>query len=214
VTRQPNSAITESFRALRASLRLLLKENPHSLIAVHSVNQGEGKSFIAVNLAAILSLSGKKVLLLELDKRSVQLTDLTGAGPAGDLSDYLVGKASFADILSATKVKGLSFAKAAKQDVHMAELMDSPQMEKFIKEARASFDFIVADNPPVGILSDARAIASYADANLFVLRMGVSTNKELSFINRTAEEESIRNMIVVLNDVSAGPDKKSGYFNE
>jgi len=92
--------------------------------------------------------------------------------------------------------------------------MDAPPMEKFIKEARASFDFIVVDNPPVGILSDARIIASYAAVNLFVLRMGVSTNKELAAINKVAEEETIPNMVVVINDAPSARNKKAGYFTE
>ena len=216
VTKYPDSAITESFRNLRANLRLLLKDQPNPVIAVHSITQAEGKSFIAVNTAAILSLSGKKVLLVELDKKSAHLEELTGAAPAKDLSDYLGGTASFKEILAVTQVQGLSFIRAGKPDTHLAELMDSPAMENFIKEARAAFDFIVVDNPPIGILSDAKIIASYAAVNLFVLRMGVSTTKELSNINRTAEEETIKNMIVALNDVPThkGKDKKTGYFKE
>jgi tyrosine-protein kinase Etk/Wzc len=216
VAQFPNSEMAESFRDLRANLRFLLKDQPNALIAIHSVTQAEGKSFIAVNMSAILSLSGKKVLLVELDKKSAHVEGLTGAGPGKDLSEYLAGTASLKEILSATRVKGLSFIKAGKPDIRMAEWMDTPQMEKFIKEARALFDFIVVDNPPIGILSDAKTTASYADVNLFVLRMGFSTNKEISFINRTADEETIRNMIVVLNDVSdrPGSNHKSGYFHE
>lgn len=216
VTKYPNSAITESFRNLRANLRLLLKDQPNAVIAVHSMTQAEGKSFIAVNLASILSLSGKKVLLVELDRKSAHLEELVGAGQAKDLSDYLTGAVSFGEIVSNTQVRCLSFIKASKPDIHLAELMDAPPMEKFVKEARASFDYIVVDNPPVGILSDARIIASYAAVNLFVLRIGVSTKKELTDINKTAEEETIPNMIVVLNDAPrrTRPDKKAGYFAE
>lgn len=216
VVRSPNSAVTESFRSLRANLRHLLKDKSHALIAVHSMKQGEGKSFIAVNMASILALSGKKVLLVELDKRSSGVESLISAGKGKDLSDYLKGGASFAEILSPTQVRCLSFVRADNPDVHLAELMDSPPMERFIKEARMSFDHIVVDNPPVGILSDGKIIAAYADANLFVLRMGFSTSKDLSAINRTAEEETIPNMVAVLNDIPRrrGADKKNGYFKD
>lgn len=214
VTKYPNSAITESFRVLRTNLRHLLKDQPNALIAVHSMTEAEGKSFVAANLAAILALSGKKVLLMELDRRSSQLEALVGAGKAKDLSDHLNGQASLADIVSSTQVKCLFFIKAGKQDVRLAELMDSSRMEKFIKEARASFDVIVVDNPPMGILSDAKIIAAHAAMNLFVLRMGFSTRKELSDINHTAEEETVPNMIVVLNDVDrrGRAGKKTSYF--
>jgi len=216
VTEYPSSAITEGFRGLRANLRILLKDQSHSVIAVHSMRQAEGKSFVAVNLAAILALSNKKVLLLQLDKKSSHVEELLGAGRAKDFSDYLSGTASLQDILSTTKVRCLSFIRAGNPDVHLAELLESQVMERFIKEARASFDYIVVDNPPIGILSDAKIIASHAAINLFVLRIGVSTRKELAAINKTAEEETIPNMIVALNDVPrrARADKKAGYFTE
>ncbi|MBN9383788.1 MAG: AAA family ATPase [Chitinophagaceae bacterium] len=216
VTAYPDSAITESFRGLRTNLRHLLKGKSNAVIAVHSMKQAEGKSFIAVNTASILALSGKKVLLVELDKRSSQVEGLIGAGKGKDLSDYLNGVASFGEIVSTTQVKCLSFVRAVKPDIHLAELMDTPPMERFIKEARASFDYIVVDNSPVGILSEGKVIASYAEVNLFVLKMGFSTVKELSDINRTAEEETIPNMAVVLNDIPhrRGAEKKSGYFTE
>ena len=94
--------------------------------------------------------------------------------------------------------------------------MDTPAMEKFIREARASFGFIIVDNPPISILSDARIMANYADINLFVLRIGYSTVKELSYINNTAEQETVKNMIVVLNDTppSRKKIKKAAYFKD
>ena len=84
------------------------------------------------------------------------------------------------------------------------------------REARASFGFIIVDNPPISILSDARIMATYADINLFVLRIGYSTVKELSFINNTAEEETVKNMIVVLNDTppSRKKVKRAAYFKD
>jgi tyrosine-protein kinase Etk/Wzc len=216
VTQFPNSQITESFRNLRANLRLLLKDQTGAMIAVHSATQTEGKSFISANISAILALSNKKVLLIDLDKNPSGPESFTSTIPTKDLSEYLNGKASLTEILSATLVPGLSFIKAGKPDIRLAELMDSPQMEKFVQEARASFDFIIVDNAPIGILSDAKTIAAYADINLFVLRIGFSTKNELTYINRTAEDETIRNMIVVLNDVPVrtGKKKKAGYFTE
>ena len=217
VTEYPNSQITESFRSLRSNLRYLLAEHSNAIIALHSVSPAEGKSFVAANLSAILSLSGKKVLLVDLDKKTSHLKNLTGAGPARDLSEFLKGAAGFGDVVSKTKVPDLSFAQAAQADNRLAELMDSPKMSEFVSQAKTSFDYIVFDNPPIGILSDAKTIAAWADVNLFVLRLGFSSNKELAFINRTADEETIRNMIVVLNEVShsiSGDAGKSNYFNE
>jgi Mrp family chromosome partitioning ATPase len=133
-----------------------------------------------------------------------------------DLTDYLEGTAAFGELLTPTEVPGLCFIRASQPDSHLSELMDTPAMEKFIREARAAYGFIIVDNPPISILSDARIMAAYADINLFVLRIGYSTVKELSFINNTAEEDTVKNMIVVLNDTppSRKKMKKAAYFKD
>ena len=216
VTKHPHSELTESFRNLRANLRHLLKDGGIGMIAVHSAIPGEGKSFIAANLASLLAMSSKKALLIQVDKHNTRLEEITGAKPRKELTDYLEGNAPLREILTKTDIPGLSFIRAGQQESHLSELMDSPLMEGFIKEARAAFDFIIVDNPPISILSDARTMAAYADINLFVLRIGYSTVKELSYINNAAEEETVRNMIVVLNDTPGGrkKGKKTVYFND
>jgi capsular exopolysaccharide synthesis family protein len=216
VTQHPHSEITESFRNLRTNLRLLLKDGNTALIALHSSTSGEGKSFISANLASLLALSSKKALLIQADRHNTQLEELVGAQPRKELTDYLEGTASFGELLTPTSIPGLSFIRASQPDSHLSELMDTPTMEKFIREARASFGFIIVDNPPISILSDARIMATYADINLFVLRIGYSTVKELSFINNTAGEDTVKNMIVVLNDTPPTRKKlkKAAYFKD
>jgi tyrosine-protein kinase Etk/Wzc len=216
VTQHPHSEITESFRNLRTNLRLLLKDGNTALIALHSSTSGEGKSFIAANLASLLALSTKKALLIQADRHNSHLEELVGAQPRQDLTGYLEGTATFRELLTPTEVPGLSFIRASQPDSHLSELMDTPNMEKFIREARASFGFIVVDNPPISILSDARIMATYADINLFVLRIGYSTVKELTFINNTAQEDTVKNMIVVLNDTPPTRKKlkKAAYFKD
>lgn len=217
VTQHPHSEITESFRNLRANLRLLLKDGNTAMIALHSATAGEGKSFIAANLASLLALSTRKALLIQADRHNTHVEELIGARqPRKELTDYLEGTAAFGELLTPTEIPGLCFIRASQPDSHLSELMDTPAMEQFIREARGSFGFIIVDNPPISILSDARIMANYADINLFVLRIGYSTVKELSFINHTAEEETVRNMIVVLNDTppSGKKIKKAAYFKD
>ncbi|HET6252740.1 MAG TPA: GNVR domain-containing protein [Puia sp.] len=216
VIQHPQSEITESFRNLRTNIRLLLKEGNPGLIAVHSSSSGEGKSFIAANLAALLAFSSKRALLIQADKHNTHLEELVDAQPRKDLTEFLEGTATFRELPAPTSIPGLSFIRAGQPDSHLSELMDTPAMEKFIREAKTAFDFIVVDNPPISILSDARIMASYADVNLFVLRIGYSTVRELSFINNTAEEETVKNMIAVLNDTppSRKKIKKAAYFKD
>ncbi|HXD77091.1 MAG TPA: GNVR domain-containing protein [Puia sp.] len=216
VTQHPHSEITESFRNLRANLRYLLKDNTGGTIAVHSASSGEGKSFVAVNLASLLALGSKKALLIEADKHNAHSEELVGAQPRKAMTDYLEGTASFWELPASTDIPGLSYVRAGQPESPLSELMDTPAMEKFMKEAREGFDYIIVDNPPISLLSDARTMAVFADINLFLLRIGYSTVKELSFINNTAGEETVRNMVVVLNDTppSRKKIKKAVYFKD
>jgi tyrosine-protein kinase Etk/Wzc len=216
VTQHPHSEITESFRNLRTNLRLLMKEGNTAMIAVHSATSGEGKSFIAANLASLLALGSKRALLIQADKHNTHLEELVGAQPRKDLTEYLEGTATFSELLTSTEIPGLSFIRGSQPETPLSELMDTPNMEKFVREARAAFGFIIVDTPPISILSDARIMANYADINLFVLRIGYSTIKELSFINQTAEEETVKNMITVLNDTPPTRKKlkKALYFKD
>src|SRR5579863_1381593 len=94
VTQHPQSEITESFRNLRANLRLLLKDGNTALIGLHSASSGEGKSFIAANLASLLALTTRKALLIQADRHNTHLEELIGAEPRMDLTDYLEGTAA------------------------------------------------------------------------------------------------------------------------
>ncbi len=216
VTLHPHSEITESFRNLRANLRYLLKDPNHGVISVQSPAPKEGRSFIAVNLASLLAQSSKKTLLIQADKYDDHMQTLTGAKPAQDLTNFLEGTVSFRNLLSPTSIPGLSYVRAGQPESHLSELMDTPAMEAFVKQARSEFDFIVVDNPPIGILTDGRTMASYADINLFVLRIGHSTVKQLAYVNNIAEEDTIKNMIVVLNEIPVAwkNRKKTGYFKD
>jgi capsular exopolysaccharide synthesis family protein len=193
-----------------------MKEGNTAMIAVHSATSGEGKSFIAANLASLLALGSKRALLIQADKHNTHLEELVGAQPRKDLTEYLEGTATFSELLTSTEIPGLSFIRGSQPETPLSELMDTPNMEKFVREARAAFGFIIVDTPPISILSDARIMANYADINLFVLRIGYSTIKELSFINQTAEEETVKNMITVLNDTPPTRKKlkKALYFKD
>lgn len=208
------SAITESFRGLRTNLQYLLKGENKKVLAIHSTIVGEGKSFVSLNLAAIMAINNKRVLLVEADLRKPSLHHVLMCKNDMGLSDYLSGEKHFDDVVLSTKVRGLSFVSAGLKPLYPSEMLNNGPLEKFIMEAKDRFDYIVIDNAPVNIVSDAMIISPYADVNLFVLRMKRSTRDELDFINKTAHEGVIKHMVVALNDASYENQKGYGYYNE
>jgi capsular exopolysaccharide synthesis family protein len=202
VIQYPNSAISETFRSLRTNLYHLTRDSDKKVFVVHSTLVGEGKSFISINLASVLAINNKKVLLVEADMRKPRLFNVLKLSREDGLSTYLNGKISFDKVVIPSKIKGLSFVGPGQIVTNPSELLNSELLEKFIKEAREHFDYIVIDSVPVGILSDASILAGYADINLIVLRIMYSTRTQLMAVNKSVQEGGIPNAALVLNDLS------------
>ncbi len=206
---KPKSTLTESFRGLRTNLQYLLREPGHKVVAVSSTVVGEGKTFIAANLAAITAVTGKKVLLLGLDLRKPKLHRLMGYSGAIGVSTYLIGKSTVEDILFPSPVDNLYFMPSGPIPPNPAELLGTSRMEELMGWARQNFDYIVVDSPPVAIVSDVFLIARFTDANLFVVRFGYSSREVLNLINDIYKHHEVRNLALVVNDFS--PRRGYGY---
>jgi len=202
VIQYPNSPVTESFRALRANLSHLLNDPNKKVIAVHSPIVGEGKSFVAINLAVVLAINGKRVLLVEADIRRPRLYLALKLNKEKGLSTYLSEKASLDQIIQPTKIRGLSFVAAGAATANNSELLDTKLFDKFINEVKDEFDFVILDSVPTDILSDATIISRHADINLMVLRLNFSTQDQLKSVNKLAHEGAMVNMALIVNDVS------------
>ncbi|HOZ14466.1 MAG TPA: polysaccharide biosynthesis tyrosine autokinase [Tenuifilaceae bacterium] len=209
VLEKPKSTLTESFRGLRTNLQYLLREPGKKVIAVSSTVVGEGKTFTAVNLAAIIAVTGKKVLLIGLDLRKPRLHRVVGYNGTVGVSTYLIGQNTPDDIIFQSSIDNLYFAPSGPIPPNPAELLGSERMEEFIVWAKENFDFIVIDSPPVAIVSDAFLIARFTDANLFVLRFGYSSKEVLNLLNDIYKHHEVKNLALVVNDFQ--PKRGYGY---
>ncbi len=203
VVQNPNSSIAESFRTLRTNLQHFLINHPGSkVIAVHSTGVGEGKSFVAVNLASSLSSRSRKVLLIEGDMRNTRLHTLLECNGEYGLSSYLNGDLPLGEIIQPTKIIGMSFLGSGSEEEHPSELLNNGILENLVNEARKEFDYIIIDSVPLTKLSDAASLGRFADINIVVLRIRLTTVDQLKFANKIAKEGIIKNVSIVVNDVS------------
>jgi len=209
VLEKPKSTLTESFRGLRTNLQYLLREPDKKVISVSSTIVGEGKTFTAVNLAAIIAVTGKKVLLIGLDLRKPRLHRLLGYTGTIGVSTYLIGQNNEEEIVFPSLVDNLYFAPSGPIPPNPAELLGSQRMEEFIVWAKGNYDFVVIDSPPVAIVSDAFLIARFTDANLFVMRFGYSSKEVLNLLNDIYKHHEIKNLALVVNDFQ--PKRGYGY---
>lgn len=210
VIQYPRSAITESFRGLRINLQNHYRD--HHVLAVHSYISGEGKSFVALNMALVMAISNKRVLLVDADLRKPRLhTILKTKGDAG-LSNYLNGKSKIDDIIVSTPYQGLHFVPAGPLPFNPSELLNNGLISIFIQAMKNKYDYIVFDTAPFGVVSDATMVGMNADINLILLRLNLSKKENIDAINKVHNEGVLKNVLVAVNGVKQ--QQGYGYYNE
>lgn len=207
VIENPGSTIAESFRSVRTSLKYFVKDIKCPVISVSSTITAEGKTFVSANLAAIIAMSGKKVLLVGLDLRKPRIHKIFGVNGDGGISNYLIGEETFDDVIIETGTENLWYAPSGPVPPNPAELIESPKMDEFIKKAKKEFDYIIIDTPPVAIVTDALLVSPLTDFYIFVVRQRYTSKNTLDLIEELHKNENIKSIGIVINDISI-----SGYY--
>ena len=212
---QPQSQMSEAFRALRTSLLLSQADRPPQVILVTSALPSEGKTTAAANLALTLAQLGDKTLLIDGDLRKpgiARALDIADGRNVG-LSSYLAGVSSLDTItLPYPGLTNLSVIPTGPVPPNPADLLSSCRLTEMIAELRTRFKFIVVDSPPVMAATDAVIISVVADGVVMVVRSG-QTPKE-AFTRTRDRLISVKAHIlgVVLNAVdSTSPDYYYSY---
>jgi tyrosine-protein kinase Etk/Wzc len=207
VQAKPGSTLAESFRSVRTNLKSFVKDIKCPVISVSSTITGEGKTFISANLASIIAISDKKVLLIALDLRKPRIDKIFGMSNAKGMSNFLIGESKYEEIVVSTSIKNLSYTPSGSIPPNPAELIDSPALGDFIEKAKKEFDYIVIDTPPVAIVTDALLISPVTDLYLFVVRQRYSSKNTIELIDELNHNKNIHSIGIIMNDISI-----SGYY--
>ena len=207
VVENPGSTLSESFRSVRTNLKYFLKSPECHIISVSSTITSEGKTFVSANLAAIISMSNNKVLLIGLDLRKPRIHKIFGVKNEVGMSNFLIGESKYEDVVVKTVVENLWYAPAGPVPPNPAELIESDVMREFIEKSKKKFDYIIIDTPPVAIVTDALLVSQFTDLYLFVVRQRYSSKNTLELIDELYRNENIKSMGIVVNDISM-----SGYY--
>ncbi len=212
------TAISEQFRALRTNLNFLGLGKRHKFILVTSSMSGEGKTFVATNIASTMALSGKKTVVLEFDLRKPKMSKGLGYDNSVGLSNYLVGRADLDSIIKNTKISpNLFLISSGAIPPNPSELILTDKMKELMDILDERFDFVVIDSPPVGLVSDALVLNEYADSSLYIVRQNKTTKKHLEIIDELYKENKLNNLAVLLNGVVKVIGKygyEYGYYEE
>ncbi|RYD93731.1 MAG: polysaccharide biosynthesis tyrosine autokinase, partial [Sphingobacteriales bacterium] len=168
------SAIAEQFRSLRTNLSFIgIDETDNTILLTSSVS-GEGKSFTAVNLALSFTLTGKKVALMEIDLRKPKLSKLLGIDRSPGITDYIINKAGFDEVVKPTEYNNLFLVPAGTIPPNPSELLLKERFAELMKEVKEKFDYVIIDTAPIGPVTDAFLLKRFADVTIYMVRHDVT----------------------------------------
>jgi capsular exopolysaccharide synthesis family protein len=208
----PTSGSAEAFRSLRTNLQFLRLPTDSAsdlhVLAVSSSVSGEGKSTVALNLAASLAETGQSVLLLDADLRRPTVATITGLEGAVGLTTVLLGQAALADVVQEWGSSGLHVLPAGGLPPNPAELLGSPRMQSLLREMRGRYRFVVIDSPPLLPVADAAVLSQYVDGVLVIADVTRARRRQLEAALRTLTQIDAPTLGVVLTRV---PRKAEEY---
>ncbi len=211
IINKPNSSLAESFRSIRANLSFFMSRPDQKVILITSSVSGDGKTFTALNIASIIALSGKKIVLIGADMRKPKVyLDIDVKNTFG-LSNYLASNATEKDIIKNTKFENLYFINSGPVPPNPSELLMANRLQELIQHLRQNFDFILFDTPPLGLVSDALSIMHHSDVNIYVVRHNYTQTSYLKELAEYVNSGNVKNMTFVMNDYDVYKNYGYGY---
>lgn len=214
VDTRPNSVIAESLRAIRTQLQFISNKEGSKVIAITSTISGEGKTFIAINLAGVIAFSESKVIVVDFDLRRPRIHIGMGTDNDKGVTSILTGQASIEECIRQSSIPNLHFITAGKPLLFPSELIMSSKMDELVNYLKNKYDFIIFDTPPIGLISDAIKPLSMADYPIYVMRAHYSYKSFLLNVQKLLEENHINNITIVINNINpklSGASKYEGY---
>ena len=211
VEKSPKAIVSENIKSLRTNLQFTAVDEDLKTILVTSTNAGEGKSFIAANLAVSFAQADKKVLLVDCDLRKGRVHKLFNTPNTGGLSNLLAEDLrGFGKYIRPTKIKNLDIITCGTYPPNPSELLASKKNKRLIKIIGSFYDVVIFDGAPVGGLADSVILSSFVDETLIVLKDGDTTKGDLAAAKDSLEKVGARIAGVVFNMVNR---KASKYYN-
>lgn len=212
VAQDSRTPISEQFRALRTNLSFFLKGKEKTILMTSSMS-GEGKSFISLNLATVLAISGKKVIMMEMDLRRPNLSNKLNIKNDFGYTNYIVNKDLSPEMIikpSGTN-ENLFVISSGNLPPNPAEIIMSERTDLLIEYLTENFDHIVIDAPPVGMVTDAQLLSKFADLTLYVIRQRYTHKDQLVIPQDIYANKKMSNIALLVNDVKSSASYGYGY---
>jgi len=203
------SLIAEQIRGLRTNLSYFLDSEGKSKLLVSSSIPGEGKSFLASNIAIGYALAGKRTVLIESDLRKPNVAKHFKIARRTGLSVYLTGNTGKDDVIFTTEFENLFVIPSGPIPPNPVELIMNGRYQKLIEELGGEYDHVIIDCPPIGLVTDAQVIGQWVDAAILVVRHQYTPKQAVEqLIEKLREDKKFKQMGLVFNGLKGGI---SGY---
>lgn len=203
------SVVSEMFRMIRTNLRYLNGGEAVKTILVTSTIGGEGKTFVAANLAVSMAFSGKKVVVLGFDLRKPKIKEYFPLRNSSGLSNFLINQENDLDniISKHESIENLSYIDCGPIPPNPYELIMGPRTAELFARLKETFEVIIVDSAPVGLVADAFGLSEHVDSTIYVTRFGHTSREQLDVLSEIVANKKLTNVALLFNGVK----KRIGY---
>ncbi|EIW8730939.1 polysaccharide biosynthesis tyrosine autokinase [Klebsiella pneumoniae] len=206
----PADLAIEAIRGLRTSLHFAMMEARNNILMISGASPNAGKTFVSINLSAIIAQSNKKVLFIDADLRKGYTHKLFEVSNDNGLSDLLAGKTDIAKAIKKLPAAGFDFISRGNIPPNPAELLMHERFGKLLEWANNEYDLVVIDTPPILAVTDAAIIGNYSGTTLLVARFEMNTPKEIEVSVKRFEQSGVKVKGCIMNGVVK---KASSYYS-
>nr|WP_199042380.1 polysaccharide biosynthesis tyrosine autokinase [Dyella sp. ASV24] len=207
----PKDLATEALRSLRTSLHFARLEAKNNVLMISGASPNAGKTFVAANLAAVITQSGQRVLLIDGDMRMGSLHKVLGGRPDVGLSEVISGQATLADaVREVASLENLHFLPRGKVPPNPSELLMNARFSDLVNHLKSHYDLVIIDTPPVLVATDASVIGHHCGTGLLVVRFGVNQVREVALAKQRFEHDGVVIKGAIFNAVEK---RSSGYYS-
>ncbi|WP_024561258.1 tyrosine-protein kinase Wzc [Franconibacter pulveris 601] len=197
----PTDLAVEAIRSLRTSLHFAMMQARNNVLMLTGVSPSIGKTFVCANLAAVISQTNKRVLLIDCDMRKGYTHELLGTTNVNGLSDVLAGQGDISRCAQKTSIPGFDLVPRGQIPPNPSELLMSERFAELVKWASSQYDMVLIDTPPILAVTDAAVVGRHAGTTLMVARYAVNTLKEVETSLSRFEQNGIQVKGVILNSI-------------
>lgn len=209
--KKKSQSFYEAMRVVRTNVDFFQSHNASKLITITSSISGEGKTTLICELAKIIALTEKKVLLVDLDMRKPKVHEKLSLRNNIGMSTLLSGQSSLDDVIKTSKeTPNLHIIPAGPVPPNPSELLLGQSFKMMLKALSSKYDYILFDSPPIGHVTDASVLMQVSDISLIVLKLDYSKKDFVKNINRLKADHKFNNIGLVVNGLEEN-DFSYGY---